>query len=135
MVGLWRRVRQRSGLIVIPQVGAGQPLPVLPHVLFPARDAEQFDEQDLPPAQEQHPRDEQRHLSRTQPRCASTFTQDRPTSPTDPGASAGGAAQLHEEGADLAPGRELGHFRVRRSPLKALHRVEKPGQDLDVPAG
>jgi hypothetical protein len=50
-------------------------------------------------------------------------------------ASAGGAAQLHEEGADLAPGREFGHFRVRRSPLKALHRVEKPGQDLDVPAG
>lgn len=81
--------------------------------------------EDLPPAQEQHPRDEQRHLSRTQPRWACTFTRR----------AAGGAAQLHEEGADLAPGRELGHFRVRRSPLKALHRVEKPGQDLDVPAG
>jgi threonine dehydrogenase-like Zn-dependent dehydrogenase len=59
---------------------------------------------------------------------------DRP-GPGDARGSAGGAARLHEEGADLAPGRELGHFRVRRSPLKALHRVEKPGQDLDVPAG
>ena len=68
-------------------------------------------------AQKQHPRDEER------------------TPAPSRGASAGGAAQLHEEGADLAPGRELGHLPFRRSPLEALHRVEEPGQDLDVPAG
>ena len=67
-------------------------------------------------------------------RAATPLTHSAAPAPSR-GAPAGGAAQLHEEGADLAPGRELGHFRVRRSPLKALHRVEKPGQDLDVPAG
>jgi hypothetical protein len=42
VVGLWRRVGQCRGVVVVVQVGAGLPLPVLSEVLFPARDAEQF---------------------------------------------------------------------------------------------
>src|SRR5882757_6076680 len=45
MVGLWLRVGQCRGGVVVLQVGAGLPLPVLPQMLLPARDAEQFDEQ------------------------------------------------------------------------------------------
>src|ERR1035441_6440166 len=45
VVGLRRRVRECHGVVVVLEVGAGLPLPVLPEVLFPARDAEQLDEQ------------------------------------------------------------------------------------------
>src|ERR1039457_3871064 len=45
VVGLRRRVRECHGVVVVLKVGAGLPLPVLPEVLFPARDAEQLDEQ------------------------------------------------------------------------------------------
>ncbi len=45
MAGLWRWVGQCRGVVVVLQVGAGLPFPVLPEVFFPAGDAEQFDEQ------------------------------------------------------------------------------------------
>jgi hypothetical protein len=45
VAGLWLRVGQCGGVVVVLLVGAGLPLPVLPEVLFPARDAELLDEQ------------------------------------------------------------------------------------------
>jgi hypothetical protein len=45
MVGLRFRVGQRRGAVAVLQVSARLPFPVLPEVLFPARDAEQLDEQ------------------------------------------------------------------------------------------
>ena len=45
VVGLRRRVRECHCVVVVLEVGAGLPLPVLPEVFFPAWDAEQFDEQ------------------------------------------------------------------------------------------
>src|SRR5882757_1543091 len=44
VAGLWPRVGQCRSVVVVLQVGAGLPLPVLPEVLFPAGHAEQLDE-------------------------------------------------------------------------------------------
>jgi hypothetical protein len=41
------RVGQRRGVVAVPQVGRGLPGLVLPQVLFPTRDTEQPDEQEL----------------------------------------------------------------------------------------
>jgi hypothetical protein len=46
MVSLRRQAGQRCSGVAVSQVGASLPLPVLPEVLFPARNAEQFNEQD-----------------------------------------------------------------------------------------
>jgi hypothetical protein len=40
VVSLWPRVGQCRGVVVVLEIGAGLPVPVLPEVLFPAGDAE-----------------------------------------------------------------------------------------------